>query len=152
MKRKIYTTARERKIDQLIGFVAFPVLNSVLLIAGWLLAQAAYGLHAPDSVARLCISLPPWIANGIVLVLAFLFRPHIGIGYVAAIAVLLCASVAMGILFLGECFTLCAVAVAGLPSSSNWPPLLSIGLTMIAYVLLLGIGAVALIAWWLSQK
>ncbi len=152
MKRKIYTTARERKIDQLIGFAAFPILNTVLSMAVWLLAQAAYGLHATDSVSTLGISLPVWIANGIVLILAFLFRPHIGIGYVAAMAVALCASVAMSILFLGACFTLCAIAVSGLPSTSNWPLLPSIGLTVIACILLLGIGGVALIAWWLSHE
>jgi hypothetical protein len=152
MKPKIYTTSRERKIDQLIGFVACPLLNVPLLAANWLMPLAGGALHVPTQAAQVfqvCVSLLPWIVNGLVLVLAFLFRHHIAIGYVAAIGVTVCASGVLGALFLPACFIACMVGAA---SSNGHLALLVFSVLMLAGVLLLGLAAVPFIIWWGRYK
>ncbi len=78
MKRKVYTTDRERKSDQVIGCVAFPIVN----VALWL-AMSRLLAEATTDQARARALLLPWIVNGLVLILAFLFRPQTGVGYIA---------------------------------------------------------------------
>jgi hypothetical protein len=157
MKRKVYTTARERKIDQIIGFVACPLLNVPLLAANWLMPLAGDALHVPTQAAQVfqvCASLLPWIVNGLVLVLAFLFRPHIGIGYMAAIGMTVCALAIMGILFLTACFGIIgALALKSVQSPLAVPLawLVTMGLPLGA-LLLFVMGTLAIVIWWVRHK
>lgn len=157
MKRKIYTTTRERKIDQSIGFVACPLLNVPLLAANWLMPLAADGLHVPTQVAQVfqvCVSLLPWIVNGLVLVLAFLFRPHIGIGYIAFLGMIGCASAVLGVLFLTACFGIIgALALKSVQSPLAVPLawLVTMGLPLGA-LLLFVMGTLAIVIWWVRHK
>ena len=81
MKRKVYTTRRERMTDQILGFLAFPLVNVPLWIIVWVISQMI------NSPLIFLISVLPWLVNGIVIVLAFLLRPQFGVGYMAFIAV-----------------------------------------------------------------
>ena len=109
MKRKVYATPRERKTDQFMGFWAFPIVNVPL----WLIYQMLYS-RLPAEVAatgaaslgqvRILVTALPWLVNGIVLVLAFVFRPQLGVGYVTSAAIALIVVIALGALFLAACF------------------------------------------------
>jgi len=157
MKRKIYTTARERKIDQLIGFVACLLLNVLLLAANWLMPLAGGALHVPIQAAQVfqvCASLLPWIVNGLVLGLAFLFRHHIAIGYIAAIGMTFCAIAMIGILFLTACFGITgAIALKSVQSPLAAPLawLVTVGLPLGA-LLLFVLGVLAIVIWWVQHK
>ena len=109
MKRKVYVTARERRADQIKGFLACPIAN-VLLWVIWpvIYSQALTQVAATDRssfppVQALSVALP-WLVNGSVLALAFIFRPQFGIGYVAFIAVAITAVTALSFLFVVACF------------------------------------------------
>ncbi len=119
MKRKVYATSRERKADQIKGFWAFPIVNVPL----WIISQMMYS-QLPTRVAttdlssfapvRALISALPWLVNGIVLVLSFLFRPQFGVGYVAFIAIAITAVTALSVLFVAACFvSILSAAVIG---------------------------------------
>ncbi|HLA08462.1 MAG TPA: hypothetical protein VJ022_13520, partial [Anaerolineales bacterium] len=119
MKRKFYATSRERKADQIKGFLAFPLVNVPLGIILWMILQMIDWMRysqridsqeltwvsdLPWLVIRELVSTLPWLVNGIVLVLAFLFRPEFGVGYVAFIAIAITASTALSVLFVAACF------------------------------------------------
>jgi len=98
MKRKVYTTTRERKADQIKGFWACPIVNVPL----WLISQTM-------ATAPL-----PWLVNGVVLALAFVFRPQFGVGYVAFIAIATAVVTVFGVVFVAACFvSLLSAAVIG---------------------------------------
>ncbi len=154
MKRKIYTTARERRIDQIIGFVAFPLVNAATFTANWPLAWAANALHAPTQEAhffQVFISLLPWVVNGLVLVLAFLFRPQMGIGYLACMGITVCIPVALCGLFVWACY-----GMIGAGSTSNFPVSSLVLWWFLGMVLLtlflLGVGAIAFMIWGLLRR
>ena len=114
MKRKVYATSRERKLDQLIGFAAFPILNLILwavLGALGFIVQPAYGPLPGNDLVSITILALPWIMNGMVLALAFAFRPQIGIRYLAFIVIGTGASIALSFLLVAACFTSLIVAI-----------------------------------------
>jgi len=153
MRRKVYATNRERKIDQLIGFVAFPLVNGVLwFVTNRLLAWAAVACRGPDyDLARACILLMPWIINGIVIALAFLFRPAIGDGYIACIGVALFIPLVLSILFVAACFSVGLIQGA-IPRGmryDTWVYRLTFCGPMLLGLLLLGLGFLAwAVRWW----
>jgi hypothetical protein len=105
MKRKVYATKRERMIDRIIGFVAFPLVNVPLWIILWVISQRI------GSQLILLVSALPWLVNGIVIVLAFLLRPEFGLGYIAFIGVALTVVAILSVSFVAACFvTFVAVA------------------------------------------
>ena len=77
-----------RMDDQIIGFLAFPLVNVPL----WIISQRM------ESWAL------PWIVNGIVLALAFLFRPQFGVGYIAFIGIAITVVTVLSVLFVAACF------------------------------------------------
>jgi WD40 repeat protein len=112
MKREIYTTDQERKEDQLIGGVAFPLVNLILamiIIQLWEGAEKTYWGSPEYSAIRTRILLIPWFVNGVILTLAFLFRPQMGVGYIASFFVIASAGIVLGGLFV----VTCAVSVPG---------------------------------------
>jgi hypothetical protein len=126
MKRKVYVTARERRADQIKGFLACPIANVLL----WVIWPVIYSLALTQGattdwssfalVQALNLALP-WLVNGCVLVLAFVFRPQFAIGYVAFIAVAITAATALSCLFVAACFV--SIMLSG--NSIN-PPVLEV--------------------------
>ena len=103
MKRKTYTTDHERKIDQLRGFIAFPLVNGAL---GLVVLIAGQGRTGEGSFLNLV-----WPINILILIMAFLFRPQMGVGCVMAISVTIVAVMLLGTVFLASCVAGYAVAV-----------------------------------------
>jgi hypothetical protein len=85
MKRKVYESEHDRRRDRRIGVIACPIVNGALwLLQSWLLGTAVGGLYLSTSASIAlvtAIELIPWLVNGVVLLLALIFRPEIGIGY-----------------------------------------------------------------------
>ncbi len=109
MKRKVYATVREQKTDQLVGLIAFPLINILL----WGTGYGYVGL-APQGTddSLLGLLLVPWIVNSGFVILAFIFRPHIGVGYLASFWIIIVGVMVLGVLFLAACFT-AFIAAAG---------------------------------------
>ena len=148
MKRAVYATARERKIDQLIGLVAFPLVNVLL----WLTID----FWLRYSFNELGVSLLPWIVNGGFLSLAFIFRPHIGVGYIVGFGIIIVGIVILGVLFVGACFVSIIVAIPfGILSNELgaavlcllFPLLLLVGLPLLGWV-----GISVFNSWWFSTE
>jgi hypothetical protein len=88
----------KRMDDQIIGFLAFPLVNVPL----WIISQ------------RIDSSALPWIVNGIVLALAFLFRPQFGVGYIAFIGIAITVVTVLSVVFVAACFvSILSAAVIG---------------------------------------
>ena len=102
MRPRVYDSYAEQKIDQRIGFVAFPIVNIVVwLIAGMLLAQTTgAGIDQAATVARLRAASTwlPWVANGFVLILLAIFRWHIAVGYLVSFGGFLVTGVGLGLI------------------------------------------------------
>lgn len=111
MKRKVYATKRERRTYQIIGFLAFPLLNIPLWIILWMISQIA-----SSSWLTILLSAVPWFVNGIVIVLALLFHPEFGVGYVVFIGTAVAVVTALSVLFVAACFVtfLSAVVIGDL--------------------------------------
>ena len=119
MKRKVYATSRERKADQIKGFWSFPIVNVPL----WIISQMIYS-QLPTQAAttdvssfaqvRALVTALPWLVNGIVLGLAFLFRPQFGVGYLTFIAIAITMVTALSVIFVAACFvSILSAAVIG---------------------------------------
>lgn len=98
MKRKVYPTRRERMIDELIGFLAFPLVNVPL---GIMLGAIK---HRIDSSLLMLVAALPWLVNGGLLVLAFLLRPAFAIGYIAFIGAVVASVIALSVVVVAACF------------------------------------------------
>lgn len=107
MKRKKYTSGYERKYDQRIGALAFLIVNVVVwLLVTWAQAWLRTAQLDAATAARLgsTVQLLPWVVNGGLLIWAFVFRPHIGIGYITAFGAILTAGIMLGGLAVVSCF------------------------------------------------
>lgn len=104
MKRKVYATRRERMRDQIRGFLAFPLLNVSLGVILWTIK------HRINSPLLMLVPALPWIANGIVIVLAFLLRPEFAIGYIAFICAILALVMALSVVVVAACFVIIPLA------------------------------------------
>lgn len=150
MKYKEYQTVRERKIDQLIGLIAFPVLNILLLsIASYI--ETEYGSQEIDELL-----LAPWVVNGGFVILAFIFRPQIGVGYLASFCITIAGVITLGVLFLAACFTAIIVNIPFMFLLGELPGLI---FCLLFPVLFLGglffigrWGVKAFYSWWSSPE
>ena len=97
MKRKYYKYDYERKADRRAGFFAFPIINGAVWFASWLLSTGVQS----GGVWGLLL---PWLANGLILVFAFIFRPEFAVGYITFISAAITAVFVLGFLFVGGCF------------------------------------------------
>jgi hypothetical protein len=114
MKHIDYATGRERRTDQILGFLAFPLLNVPLGIILWFIPQTTILSRMSNPTLLLLISALPWIVNGIVLVLAFLLRPDFAVGYIAFIGAAVAVVTALSVLFVAACFvTILSAAIIG---------------------------------------
>ena len=93
MKPKEYESFAQQKIDQRIGFVAFPIVNLVILLLSWLLSSWVDRITIEPTVRhpnlRLAITLLPWVVNGLLLIWALIFRRYIAVGYLVCLGGLL---------------------------------------------------------------
>ena len=113
MKRKVYTTRRERMIDQVLGFLAFPLVNIPLGIILWIIPQTSiFSRISNPELSLVLISALPWLVNGIVIILAFLFRPQLGVGYIAFIAIALTLVAVLSVAFVAACFVTLVIATS----------------------------------------
>ena len=113
MIRKVYTTRRERMIDRIIGFLAFPLVNAPLGIILWIIPQTTMLSRSSNpGLLLMFISTLPWLVNGIVIVLAFLLRPQLGIGYIAFIAIALTLVGVLSVVFVAACFVTFVAALS----------------------------------------
>jgi hypothetical protein len=105
MRRKVYTSGYERKHDQHIGAIAFPIVNVIVwLVYQWLIAPTYIGnLQMTRQQASLAVQLMPWVVNGVFLLWAFIFRSQIGIGYITAFAAILGAGLLLAMVAAGSC-------------------------------------------------
>jgi len=138
MKRKDYATGRERMTYQVIGFLAFPLVNVPLGIILWNISQRI------DSQLPTLVSALPWLVNGIVLALAFLLRPDFGVGYIAFIGAAITVVTALSVLFVAACFvSILSAALIGDLAIGLFVFLMAAGL--------LGLGVLAIYvfqSWW----
>jgi hypothetical protein len=94
----------KRMDDQILGFVAFPLVN----IALWIFSQRV------DSQLPARASALPWVINGIVIALALLFRPDFGVGYVAFVGIAVIVVTMLSVVFVAACFvSILSAAVIG---------------------------------------
>ena len=135
MKRKVYTTRRERRTDEIIGFLAFPLVNVPLWIFLLLVAQMI-----DSQLLETLVSALPWLVNGSVVVLALLLRPEFAIGYIAFIAFAVTLVTALGILFVAACFVT-FVTVLAFSDMSDQMVVLVIALIAVG---LLGLSGIAI--------
>ena len=143
MKRKVYTTRRERMIDQIIGFLAFPLVNVPLGIVLLTISE-----RIDSQLLAALVSALPWLVNGIVLVLAVLLRPEFAIGYVTFIGAAVAVVTALSVVVVAACFVIIPLAPV-LGDLVNWVFIFLIGAGLLGLVLL----AIELsINWWSSSK
>jgi hypothetical protein len=114
MKRKVYNTRRERMTDQIIGFLAFPLVNVTL----WISLLRVSEIIDSQLLATL-VSALPWLVNGSVVALALLLRPEFGVGYIAFIGVAVAVVMALGVLVVAACFVIIPLAPV-IGDLANW--------------------------------
>jgi hypothetical protein len=102
MKPKTYETFAEQKIDQRIGFVAFPVVNIVVWLLAWLLSGWVDSITIEPTVRhpnlRFAITLLPWVVNGLLLLWAAIFRRYIAAGYLVCLGAVLVVGAVLGLI------------------------------------------------------
>ena len=89
MKPKVYETFAEQKLDQRIGFIAFPIVNLIVALLGWLLSGWVDSITVEPTgrypSLRLAITALPWVVNGVLLLWAAIFRRYIASGYLVCL-------------------------------------------------------------------
>ena len=111
MKRKVYASRRERMIDQIMGFVAFPLVNIPLGTILWRISSMDILSRTNDaSLLLVLVSALPWIVNGIILVLAFLLRPEFAVGYISFIGAAVAVVIALSTVVVAACFVIIPLA------------------------------------------
>ena len=142
MKRKVYITRRERMIDQILGFLAFPLVNVPLGIVLWLISE-----RIDSQLLAALVSALPWLVNGIVLVLAVLLRPEFAIGYVTFIGAAVAVVTALSVVVVAACFVIIPLAPV-LGDLVNWVFIFLIGAGLLGLAVL----AIYLFTnWWSSH-
>ena len=102
MKPKEYESFAQQKIDQRIGFVAFPIVNVVVWLLAGLLSSWVNSITIEPAVRhpnlRLVIALLPWVVNGLLLIWALIFRRYIASGYLVCLGGLLVVGAILGLI------------------------------------------------------
>jgi hypothetical protein len=128
---------------QVIGFVAFPLVNIPLGIILWILPQTI----SSSLWLGLVLALP-WLVNGIIIVLAFLLHPEFAIGYIAFVGVVVALVIALSVVFVAACFVIIPLAPV-IGDLANWVFIFLIAAGLLGLVVL----AIYLFTnWWSSYK
>jgi hypothetical protein len=119
VRPRVYDSYADQKIDQRIGFIAFPIVNILVwLVAGMLLARttgASVDQASNVATLRAAANWLPWIVNGLVLIWAAIFRWHIGVGYLVSLGGFLATGLGLGLLWVIVSFvSVPLLALAGL--------------------------------------
>jgi hypothetical protein len=113
--RSLTRRAFQRFVEQLIGFLAFPLINAGVWV-GLIGIQTQLARLTPGTpeanFLKIFSLLLPWAVNGTSIMAAFWISRYIGIGYLAFIAWAVAAVIVLGILFIPAC--LVAAVVGGL--------------------------------------
>jgi len=142
MKRRVYATRRERMIHQIMGFLAFPVVNVPLGIILWTITRT----QRIDLPLQMLVSVVPWLVNGIILVLAAVLRPEFAFGYISFIGTAVAVVIALSFVVVAACFVT-------IPLAPNIGDQWAIGLFVVLILGgLAGLGALAIYVFlsWLS--
>ena len=142
MKRKVYATRRERMTDQIIGFLAFPLVNIPLGIIFWSISQRI------DSPLPTLVSALPWLVNGSVVVLSLLLHPEFAIGYLTFIGVAVAVVIALGVLVVAACFVIIPLAPV-IGDLANWVFIFLVAAGLFGLVVLV---IYLFTDWWSSYK
>jgi hypothetical protein len=143
MKRKVYSTRRERLRDRLIGLVAAPLVNIPLGIILWIIPQTAILSRTSDlSLLLVMVSALPWLVNGIVIVLAFLLRPEFGFGYIVCLGGAIALVTALSALFVAACFVT-LISATMIREQAQW---------VFIFLMVIGMCGLALIAIYLFVR
>jgi hypothetical protein len=92
--KEIPDAARRDKRSERVGFILFFLVNALLAF----LITPTIGRQDAQLGQLL-----PWLVNGSLVFLTFLFRPHTALGFLAGAFWLIVASVALGAIFVGSC-------------------------------------------------
>jgi len=117
--RKVYVSEREFRRDRRLGVIAFVLVNLFAWLAFTWLSTPGNLLPALDPRWPrwyVWVELIPWLANGLVLLLAFVFRPQIAIGFLACITGLLLLGVGLFTVLVASC-------IVSIPVIMLLPPL-----------------------------
>jgi hypothetical protein len=144
MKRKVYATRRERQIDQIIGFLAFPIVNVPLGI----ILRTITHTQRIDSSLQMLVSALPWLVNGIILVLAGLLRPEFAVGYISFIGAALAVVIALGFVVVAACFVIIPLAPV-IGELANW---VFLALIVVGLFYLIRLAIELFMMWWSSSK
>jgi hypothetical protein len=100
LRPRMYDSYAEQKIDQRIGFIAFPIVNIIVWAAIQLLSSQLNSLDTSLGAMRLrtAITWLPWVVNGLVLLWALIFRWHIGTGYLISFAGFAVTGIGLGLI------------------------------------------------------
>jgi len=100
LRPRVYDSYAELKVDQRIGFIAFPIVNIIVWVVIQLLSGQVSSLDTSPSAVRLraTITLLPWVVNGLVLLWALIFRWHIGTGYLISFAGFAATGIGLGLI------------------------------------------------------
>jgi hypothetical protein len=146
LKRKVYTSKSGRIFDLVLGIVAFPVINGLIYLLLMLINR-----DLKNDLAKEYILMLPWIINGLLLVVALIFRPYMGLGYIVSFFGLMMLPIIAGIFLVAGCFVIIIVLiVVGIMEelSKNYP-LLSSSPSLLVSILLftLCLGGLTLSGW-----
>ena len=143
MKRKVYTTRRERMTDQIVGFLAFPLVNVPLGFFLWIISQIAYSW-----LLSILFSALPWLVNGILILLALLWRPEIAIGYVTFMGAAVAMIILMSVLFVAACFVT-IISSTVIRDRVEWVFICSMAAGLLCII---GLAIYLFTIWWSSYK
>lgn len=100
MRPRVYDSYADQKRDQRVGFIAFPIVNILIWVVTNMLSQqiSRFDLSANAYSLRLAINYLPWVVNGVVLLWAFIFRQHVGVGYLVSFAGFAVTGIGLGLI------------------------------------------------------
>ena len=108
--KKVYANDKERKADQRRGIILCLLMNVCVWLLDYLYRLDLMRLVGPEW--SVWVQAFPWLANGVVWLLACIFRPHIAYGFVLCIGATFAFVFAMGAVFIGSCFIAVALTFA----------------------------------------
>ena len=100
MHPKVYDTFADEKRDQRLGFVAFVLVNLLVVIAVELLSEGInhFDRSFDTSLTRTVIVVLPWALNGLVLPWTLIFRRQITVGYLVALGGCAITGIGLGLI------------------------------------------------------
>jgi hypothetical protein len=108
LKRKVYQTRREKRIDFFIGFFGWYVVNAMAFIIVSAIGSIADGVFGPgvtSEAAQYILLALPLVLNVVAIVLLALSRTWISLGILAAIGAAFLVVLVGGLLLMAVCFS-----------------------------------------------